>query len=74
MNIDTIHQILGTVKDLYLSRFGIRKLPRSIFWLITWKCNSRCLHCEWGKSGDELNRAEKLSREIYSTDSWNFSR
>lgn len=64
MNIDIIHQILGTVKDLYLSRFGIRKLPRSIFWLVTWKCNSRCLHCEWGKTGDELNKSQDKSRVV----------
>lgn len=64
MNIDVIHQILGTVKDLYLYRLGIRRLPRSIFWLITWKCNSRCLHCEWGKSGDELNKTGGDSRVV----------
>ena len=45
-------QILRTVTQFYLGCLGVRRFPSSLFWMITWECNSRCLHCEWGKPSD----------------------
>ncbi|HTZ11832.1 MAG TPA: radical SAM protein, partial [Candidatus Margulisiibacteriota bacterium] len=53
-----------TVFNLYLSRAGLRRAPYSIFWLISWECNSRCLHCEWGKSSAELALLSAGSQEL----------
>ena len=55
---------LKTILNFYLSTIGIRRFPYSIFWLITWQCNSRCLHCEWGKAVDELLRLPECSQDL----------
>lgn len=48
-----LKQITRTVSEVYLSSFGQRRLPYSIFWYVSWQCNSRCLHCKFGLSPNE---------------------
>ena len=79
MDVKRLPEIARSVSAMYLSRLGIRWLPYSLFWYVTWRCNSRCLHCEFGKSGtgsfmndlrgDELP-LEDVKKGITEAKSW----
>jgi len=47
--------------------------PLSIWWIITWKCNLRCLHCYWNEEelpSNEVSNKEALLIAKKIIDSW----
>ena len=61
------------LEDKFLLEDINTSFPLSIWWIITWKCNLRCLHCYWNEEelpSNEVSYKEALLIAKKIIDSW----
>jgi MoaA/NifB/PqqE/SkfB family radical SAM enzyme len=59
LNLIKFYELIMCTAKFYLSRLGFTFAPFRLEWYITWRCNSRCVQCSWGRSDPEYRDSMK---------------